>query len=452
MSSLSVYARRAYVANRWLENVRIEVSRGLVRAVTFDQSPVSSDYCVDVVLPGIPNAHSHAFQRGMVGLCEQLGLNDQNNFWTWREEMYRLANSITAEGVLTIARQVYTEMLEAGYTSVAEFHYLHGEKNNEGVHQWMYDSIVQAAADTGIRLIYLPIVYHAAGFNNQPLHREQYRFKMLFEDLITHMEYVQTTDYNNVSFGIGIHSLRAVSLKTLEDVSSYFKSELCPIHLHIAEQIGEVEQCLEVHKKRPIELLLDQVSIDKRWCLVHATHTTVEELKDLSRTNAVICLCPSTEANLGDGLFSLRAWLDLGGQIAIGTDSQVTIDPFEELRWLEYGQRLTSKQRNISYTSEHQNVGWSLFDLVLRGGHQASGFQRAALQVGAPADLLTISEDDVIVTAHNCDTLLDALVFTGGKSPIDRVMVGGKWVVKQGSHINQTVHRTDFLNHLRMLR
>ena len=343
-----------------------------------------------------------------------------------------------------VARLAFAEMMTFGYTSIAEFHYLHGYTEDGGKPDWMYQAILQAAADTGIRLTYVPILYERAGFDLSRPTEAQRRFTKTLDAFIEHYDDVRDDAPPNVSVAIGAHSLRAVEETSLARLSEIVERDRCPMHIHIAEQTGEVKQCLARHNARPVEWLLNEVPVNEHWCLVHATHVTETELDQMSQAGSVICLCPSTEANLGDGLFPLRAWLERGGRIAIGSDSHVTNNPFEELRWLEYGQRLSSRSRNIAAMHDGHS-GRSLFDRVLKGGGLACGHGDTRLQPGAKADILTLDATSPMLAGHRNDSILDALVFTGAELPIDRVMVGGQWHVINGQHVSQQTIEREFL-------
>ena len=440
----TVYAKKAFLHTGWAEDVRLTIAGGLIESIDVNARIEPGDFPADVVVPGIANAHSHVFQRALVGHCEQRGSADKDNFWSWRVQMYRLANSIGADELAVVARQAFAEMINFGYTSVAEFHYLHGDVDNGGKPQSMYRAILQAAADTGIRLTYVPILYERAGFDKNEPAAEQRRFAMTIDQFVDHYECVRDHAASNVTVAIGAHSLRAVNEISLRTLSDLVERDRCPMHIHIAEQTAEVDQCLARHSARPVEWLLGEVPLNENWCLVHATHVSDNELETLSRSRAVVCLCPSTEANLGDGLFPLRAWLERGGRIAIGSDSHVTNNPFEELRWLEYGQRLSTRLRNVA-AIHGEHTGRNLFEHVLTGGGLACGHGDGTLRPGANADLLTLDAGSPMLAGHASETILDALIFSGGDLPIDRVMVGGEWQVIDGQHVAKKQVEKDFL-------
>lgn len=446
----AIVARKAFLHSGWANNVRLRIADGLIESIEAGCRADPDDYLAGVVIPGIANAHSHAFQRALTGHAEQRETAATDTFWSWREQMYRLAGTIDADGLAAIARQAYSEMLSVGYTSVAEFHYLHGEPAHREKGSAMFQAIARAAADTGIRLTYVPILYERAGFDRPDPAVEQFRFAMTPEEFIDHYEFARETADCNTVVGIGAHSLRAVTRSSLRCLADLVVRDECPMHIHVAEQPAEVERCLARYDARPVEWLLKEFSPDDHWCLVHATHVTEEELESLRRSGAVVCLCPSTEANLGDGLFPLRSWLERGGRVAIGSDSQITINPFEELRWLEYGQRLASRSRNVAAV-HHSHTGRSLFEQVLEGGGMACGHGAGQLRVGSHADLVTLDDESPMLAGHHSETILDALVFSGAGLPIVNVMVGGEWRVLDGVHAKSPQTNSEFLEAVRGL-
>jgi formimidoylglutamate deiminase len=365
--------------------------------------------------------------------------------------MYALAGRVDAAALKSIATQLYTEMVATGYTAVAEFHYLHSEPGESGPSERMFDALAAAAEDSGIRLTYVPVLYERAGFTMPAPTDEQRHFAMTPEAFVEHYRAVGEKQHDLLSTGIGVHSLRAVSPSSLATVAEAAARDGAPMHIHIAEQRKEVEDCLDALGARPVEWLLDNADVDSRWCLVHATHIDDDELEALAKTGAVVCLCPSTEANLGDGLFPLQAFLERDGRIAIGSDSHVSINPFEELRWLEYGQRLVTRQRNVA-AIRHAETGRSLFESALAGGARACGTGNAGIAEGAHADLVVLDDDSPMLVGHSTRSLLDALVFSGFSLPIDRVMVGGNWQVVDGRHRNGNAARDAYADIARSLK
>lgn len=390
------------------------------------------------VLPGMPNLHSHAFQRAMAGRAERYGRPD-DSFWTWREEMYRHAGRVSPEQLHVIARWLYAELVESGYTRVAEFHYLHhgpGGRPYAPVTA-MADALVAAAKEVGIGLTLLPVLYQRGGFRDEPLAERQRRFAFATEDFL---RFVGELDrHTGIRVGCAIHSLRAVgdesSRRLLGD--PLIADSTRPIHIHIAEQQAEVEACLAVHGRRPIERLFDLITVDSRWCLVHATHLSEPELARVAASGAVVGLCPTTEANLGDGLFPLRAFRQAGGTWGIGSDSHVGTDPREELRWLEYQARLASLGRTVLADGRRPEVAANLWGEAVAGGARALGAGAAGLQVGADADWVVLDEDDPVLAAASPESALSAWMFGSARCRLREVGVSGRVVAEAGGHLGR---------------
>jgi formimidoylglutamate deiminase len=432
----TVFAKKALLSSGWATDVRLAVSDGQISRIETDTSKASGDTAIGYIIPGLCNAHSHAFQRALAGHTEQRSPAGRDNFWTWRERMYELAGRVDANTLTAIARQVYCEMLSSGYTSVAEFHYLHRDPKNPEAVDTMFAAISTAAAESGIRLTYIPVHYERAGFDDpEPLPHQQ-SFALSIDDFMAHQARAAAMQSAAVTVGIGAHSLRAVSQESLQVIATAANDSFIPMHLHIAEQRREVEQCLAAYGRRPVRWLLENFEVARNWCLVHATHLDDEEIEAMAATGAVAGLCPSTEANLGDGLFPLHDYLTHGGRIAIGSDSHVSINPFEELRWLEYGQRLATRTRNI-VSLRDSHVGSELFLRALEGGAAACGQGAAGIEVGAAADFVVLCDDDPMLAGHGDKSRLDALVFSGYPLPVERVMVNGEWCVVDAVHVQR---------------
>ncbi len=440
---IRILARRALLKGRWADNVLLVVRDGQFAEITMGRPPSAPpDLEAGIVIPGLTNAHSHAFQRALAGRTEHRSAASRDSFWTWREQMYALTGRLDAGSLAAIARQAYTEMLASGYTAVVEFHYLFRDHAGNDADA-MFGALRRAARDSGIRLVYVPVLYERAGFDRPAPEARQRRFAMDVESFLAHHERAADAASGRITVGIGAHSLRAVSEASLRQIAAHAAAAGIPMHLHIAEQRRELVDCLTVHGQRPVQWLLDRFAVDERWCLVHATHLNEDETRDLARSGAVVCLCPSTEGNLGDGLFPLETFLREGGRIGIGSDSQATINPFEELRWLEYGQRLTSESRNVA-SIERPHVGQELFERALAGGAQAGGLSEYGLASGAPADLVVLDDEDPMLVGHHATTLLDALLFSGYRVPVERVMVHGEWKVVGREHVDRAGAARDF--------
>ncbi len=390
-----------------------------------------------VLVPGMPNVHSHAFQRALAGRAEQAG-HGLDSFMTWRERMYALSHRVSPDDIEAIATLLYVEMLEAGYTSVCEFHYLHHGPDGtpHGDPAAASRALLRAAASAGIRLTLLPVLYMHAGFGAQPPEPGQAPFLHSVRDYLSLLGKLLGEQGALARIGIAFHSLRAVSPEAMAEVLAWRASAApdMPVHVHVAEQLQEVHECEAWSGLRPVEWLLERVGVDRHWCLVHATHMTEAETRRLAATGAVACLCPTTEANLGDGLFPLAAFLGAGGRIAIGSDSHVSVSPVEELRWLEYGQRLALGQRNVAASALERHTGARLYRAALAGGGQALGQDAGRIAAGQAADLVELDAGHPLLAGSDADELLDCLVFAGNRPLVKNVLVGGRHVVRDGRH------------------
>jgi formimidoylglutamate deiminase len=394
-----------------------------------------------VVVAGMPNAHSHAFQRAMAGNAE-FRRSARDSFWTWRQAMYGLANRIAPYDLQIVATQLFIEMLKAGYTSVAEFHYLHRQTSGAQYPHAnpLWQAIADAAAAAGIGLTFLPTLYQYSDFGAAPLKAEQARFALDTEAFIRSVADQVNADRRGgsriIRTGAAFHSLRAVPIDVLREATQALRSidAAMPLHIHVAEQLREVRACEAATGRRPIELLLDQALLTQHWCLVHATHASPAELKAIAASNATVCVSISTEANLGDGLFDTARFLKSGGHLCIGSDSQSTVSPAEELRWLEYQQRLRKKQRSVLATRDEQHVGTRLWQSAAANGAQAIGQPAGAIAPGRRADWLVLDAAHPSMVGAAADTALDHLLFAGGDAAIRDVMVAGRWVIKNRRH------------------
>ena len=377
-----------------------------------------SPYDGFLAIPGMPNAHSHAFQRALAGYGEVP--RGEDSFWSWREAMYRLANRVSPEEMFIIAREAFWDMLRGGFTSVAEFHYLHHMPDGRPGAQ-MGRAVIAAAREAGIRLRLLPVFYQQGGFG-KPARDEQRRFiHASVDDFCALLE-----ELHGVDLGLAPHSLRAVpveSLPALMEATAKYTGAGAPIHIHISEQRREVEECESAYRTTPIELLARYVKLDPRWNLVHATHATEGECSLMRATGATVVLCPITEAYLGDGLFAADDFVASGGRVAVGSDSNCRIDAIEELRLLEYGQRLRKQRRARLATGA--GLGVPLWDAACRGGAAALAHPSGALEPGCFADLVVVQREAAALRGHDVDTLMDALIIGGSRADIGDVYVGG---------------------------
>ena len=434
------FAERALLPTGWANDVRLEVGAdGLLTHVTANASADGAERLRGPVLAGMPNLHSHAFQRAMAGLAEVAG-NPNDSFWTWRDLMYRMVGKINPTQLHIIARQLYIEMLKAGYTSVAEFHYVHHDADGQPYadRTELSRQISQAAASSGIGLTLLPVLYSHAGFGGQAPNEGQRRFINSTEDYLALQARLKPilAAQPAQQLGLCFHSLRAVTPQQITDVLAASDSA-CPVHIHIAEQQKEVDDCLAWSGKRPLQWLYDNVEVDERWCLVHATHADPDEVTRMAQSRAIAGLCLSTEANLGDGIFPAVDFLAQGGRMGIGSDSHVSLSIVEELRWLEYGQRLRDQRRNRLYRSDQPMVGRTLFDAALDGGAQALGQPIGRLEVGKRADWIVLDGNDPYLTTATEDGILNRWLFAGGDRQVRDVLVNGQWVVRDGRHAGE---------------
>ncbi|MGP5570887.1 formimidoylglutamate deiminase [Pseudomonas helleri] len=448
------FAERALLPTGWATHVRIEVGAdGFLTRIQANADAQGAQRLNGPVLPGMPNLHSHAFQRAMAGLAEVAG-NPNDSFWTWRDLMYRLVGKISPEQLGVIARQLYIEMLKAGYTSVAEFHYVHHDLSGQPYANpaELALRISEAARSTGIGLTLLPVLYSHSGFGGQAPNEGQRRFINSTEQYLTLQQQLKPllAQQPAQQLGLCFHSLRAVTPEQLNDVLRA-SDTACPVHIHIAEQQKEVDDCLSWSGKRPIQWLYDNVEVDARWCLVHATHATPDEVRLMAHSQAVAGLCLTTEANLGDGIFPAVDYLAQNGRMGIGSDSHVSLSVVEELRWLEYGQRLRDQRRNRLYRSDQPMVGRTLYDAAVAGGAQAMGQPVAGLAVGQRADWLVLDGNDPYLATAQEDGILNRWLFAGGDRQVRDVVVNGQWVVRDGRHADEDVSSRDFTRVLREL-
>ncbi|MGA9340771.1 MAG: formimidoylglutamate deiminase [Rhodanobacteraceae bacterium] len=441
-TSRTLFAERAWMPRGFVCNARIEVDGGYVTGVARDAARGDTEFLGRWVVPGMPNLHSHAFQRAMAGLTERRG-NPEDSFWTWREVMYAFAGRIGPDELRAIASQLYVEMLKAGYTRVCEFHYLHRQPDGTAYDDpaAMSLALIEAAQETGIGLTLLPTLYMTGGFDGRALSERQRRFGLDVDTYTKLLERLGGIDSPGLRLGIALHSLRAVPEDAMRKVLDCELARSGPIHIHVAEQIGEVQDCLAIRNARPVEWLLEHMPVDRRWCLVHATHVDAGEIQRLAASGAIVGLCPTTEANLGDGIFPLPAWLEAGGAIGVGSDSQISVSPIEELRWLEYGQRLRLCHRNIAATGTGSSVGETLWSKAIEGGSRAAGcatgvYASDAGQDASPAsaDLLVLDDASPQLAARGAGNVLDTLVFAGNVPLIKHVMVAGEWRVRDFHH------------------
>jgi len=437
----TVFAQTALLPTGWADNVLISMDDdGWITAVQPDSDmPQGAVQANGAVLPGMPNTHSHAFQRAMAGLTERVtGEND--SFWTWRDMMYRFAGRISPDDLEVIATRLYIEMLKSGYTNVAEFHYLHHQPDGKPYDDRALTSrvLIEAALAVGIGITHLPVLYAHSGFNGAAPHAEQKRFLNTVDDIsgIVATLAASYAQSGQTRIGLAHHSLRAVTPEMLTQATENLMAadKNAPIHIHIAEQQAEIDACREWSGKSPVSWLLDNAAVNKNWCLIHATHMDEVETKALAKSGAVAGLCPTTEANLGDGLFPLTDYLEAGGKISIGSDSHISVSMREELRWLEYGQRLFYRARAVTRIAGSASSGAALYNRCLDGGAQAAGRKIGKIETGCRADFIVLDGDTPDLAGKSGDNILDVLIFAANANPVRDVFCGGKQVVKDGHH------------------
>jgi formimidoylglutamate deiminase len=431
----TLHFRSALLPSGWADDVRVVVADGTITKVTTDVAPAPGEERHNLAIPGMASLHSHAFQRGMAGLAETRG-DSADTFWTWRETMYRFALEMTPEDNEVVATLLYVEMLERGFTRVGEFHYLHHDRDGTpyGDPAEMATRIVGAADAAGIGLTLLPSFYAHGSFGGGAPHPGQRRFVCSVDQFARLMTATRTAvrALPGANVGLAPHSLRAVTPDELAAIVPL--ADAGPVHIHAAEQIKEVEDCVAWSGRRPVEWLLEHAPIDPRWCLIHATHMTTTETAALAGSDAVAGLCPITEASLGDGVFPAREFLGAGGGFGIGTDSNVLVGVTDELRQLEYGQRLQHRERNVLSDGPGVSTGRVLFDAALGGGAHALAQPSVGIQAGVRADIITLDLAHPSLAGRRGDAVLDGWIFAAGADALDCVWAGGDKVVEGGRH------------------
>ena len=437
---MNLFAELALTPEGWAKNVRVTVDQlGRISAVESGVDPNRDDQYLPnrILLPALSNLHSHSFQRAMSGLTEKR-LEKRDSFWSWRELMYSFLERLTPEQIEAIAALVFMEMLECGYASVGEFHYVHHQRGGQHYGNIAETScrVINAAKKAGIGLTHLPVFYMQGGLDGKALAEGQLRFGNEREGFLELLEQAQSALLNapeDYLLGMAPHSLRAVSPESLKEIVKARASG--PVHIHIAEQLKEVDDVLENYGARPVEWLLQNVSVDSRWCLIHATHMIPEETQNVAKSGAVVGLCPITEANLGDGVFDGSGLLSSGGKYGIGSDSNVFIALTEELRLLEYSQRFVRKERNVM-TSNSGSVGRALYNEALVGGAQALGRKSGSLSPGNWADIVSLDAEALSLWGCSDDEFLDRWIFTSDDSLVCEVWSAGRQMVVHGQHIH----------------
>lgn len=419
----------------WASAVRVEIEEGVIAGVSANSPADGAERVAGIAVPGMPNLHCHAFQRGMAALAERRGpAND--SFWTWREVMYRFLDRLTPDDVEAIATFAYMEMLERGFTAVGEFHYLHHDRDGSPFADIgeMAARHTAASQATGIGLTLLPVFYAYGDFGGALPVPGQRRFLNApdrFAKLWARSEEI-VSKLPRATIGVAPHSLRAVTPETLREAVGVISHG--PVHIHAAEQMKEVEDCVAWSGQRPVEWLLANAPVDERWCIIHATHMTVDETVRLAKTGAVAGLCPLTESSLGDGIFNGPQWIEAGGAYGVGTDSNIDIDAPGELRQLEYSQRLGLRGRNLMTTREDESSGRRLYGDALAGGAKALQRPMGALAPGLSADIVVLDAEHPDLAGRSGDLVLDTFIYTAGRAAVRQVYAGGEMVVTAGRH------------------
>jgi formimidoylglutamate deiminase len=440
MSTTRLFADHALLPTGWARDVLLQWdTSGQLLAVAPGSAVADAPRAPGPVIPGMPNLHSHAFQRAFAGLTEYRA-EVEDSFWSWRNLMYRFAAQITPEALQAIATWLYVEMLEAGYTSVCEFHYVHHAQDGKPYADdaTLSLALLQAARTAGIGITLLPVLYQSSGFGNKPPRDDQRRFIRSTDNMLSLLELLApATQALGANFGLAPHSLRAVPPASLAAAVQGLTAlnPRAPIHIHIAEQTQEVEDCIAWSGQRPVQWLLDHAPVDERWCLVHATHMTPAEYAAAAATRAVAGICPTTEANLGDGIFDMPRWLQHGGRWGVGSDSHACVNAAEELMLLEYGQRLHRRQRNVLATAAQPEVATAMTLQAVQGGAQASGRPIGGLAVGQQADLVALDAQHVALCGLSAPAMLSAHVFGSHRtSAIASLWAAGVQRVAGGRH------------------
>ncbi len=430
---------------KWIEPAYVSVSKkGKIIAIEssyFGNTPVY--YIQGYALPGFQNAHSHAFQYAMAGLAERHSTTDKSDdFWSWRQAMYALALKIEPEQLEAIATMLYSEMLRHGYTHVAEFHYLHHDV--EGIPYKnlaeMGQRLVNAAKKTGINITLIPIFYQKGGFGKEPSKHQKRFISSSVEEYIQLLEAseIACASYKGARLGIGIHSLRGVEGEAIKEIANYNKEKKLPFHIHISEQLKEVEECIAFYGKRPVEWLLDNMEVDENFHLVHATHLTEDEVKRLAQTKSNVVLCPSTEGNLGDGIFPLIEFQENGGNWSIGTDSHVGINPLEELRLLDYGQRLITHKRNIFTDKNDGDSALYALEKSFYSGAKAMGRKvNSFFEVGKKFNASIYKKNSPLLSITSALNRACTILYSSDANMQLATISRGKLVSYKGEHLKE---------------
>ena len=456
---MKFYFKKLLQNDGWLENAVVETDdEGAIVSIKENAKEKFAEMIDGYAIPGFQNAHSHSFQYAMAGLAENHPISKKrSDFWSWREQMYRLALNVNPEQFEAISAMLYHELLRHGYTNVAEFHYLHHDKNGKPYANLaeMGERLISAAQKTGIKITLIPIFYQKAGFLNKLPEPNQKRFisktiddyRKLYEASANACKF-----YKDANIGIGIHSLRAVEIEAIKEVARTFPKDV-PFHIHISEQLKEVEDCVDSLKMRPVEWMLENIELSDRFNFVHATHLNENEISSLAEKNVNIVLCPTTEGNLGDGIFPLRQFQKAGGNWSIGTDSHVSLNPFEELRLLDYEQRLISHKRDtFSDKSNGNSAAYAINQATIAGRKAMNNFEPKYFAVGEPFDASVISATHPLLFTSSPENLLNTIVYALDETMQKGTIVNGKWKIKDGKCADKDEIYAGFIKTIRELK
>ncbi len=461
-NGVTIFGENVLLPDGWARNVAIAINaRGDIVSVEEDATfePEVMARLPGPAIPGMPNLHSHAHQRAMAGMSEYRasGAGAEDSFWTWRDVMHRFAEMVTPDILEAVASQLYVEMVKAGYTAVCEFHYMHhgpgGTPYDDPAEMSM--ALVRAATRAGIGITLLPVLYQTGGYGGKEPNPGQRRFISDPDLLLTIIDKVRSVHVNDpqVHVGVAPHSPRQVTkdgMKAVIDGLTAMEAH-APIHIHVAEQENDVTDSVEHTGMRPVEWTMENFDVGPRWCLVHATHLTEKETSRLAASGAVAGLCPTTEANLGDGIFPLLPYLGGGGRFGIGSDSHISVSMIEELRWLEYGQRLIKRRRNLAAAGPGESTGVRLYDDALRGGAQAAGRRLGKMGEGCRADFVVLDPTHPLLVGRSGDRVIDSMIFSGNDVPVQEVWIAGKRLVVNGRHVREQDTLDVYTNVIRSL-
>ncbi|TQV84447.1 formimidoylglutamate deiminase [Aliikangiella coralliicola] len=453
---MKLYAEMVLIGNQWQQNKTLSIGeQGTILSID-DGLLSGAEKVSGALVPGMVNCHSHAFQRAFAGFSEYRA-SQLDSFWSWRDIMYRFVAKMTPEDAHKVAKYLYLEMLKAGYTCVAEFHYLHHQVGGKFYDDpaEMSHQVINAAKETGLAITHLPVLYTYAGFGKQAPSEAQMRFIHQLDEYCQLLTEINSAYQQESTIGLGIapHSLRAVSEEQLSEIVPFIRNinPGAPVHIHIAEQLQEVEDSLAFYGKRPVEWLLDNHSVDKNWCLIHATHLTDQEVANLSKSGAVAGICPTTEANLGDGIFPTKSFLEQGGKFAIGSDSHIAVNVADEIRTLEYGQRLTTHQRAVLTSQSCASVGQNLYCHAAKQGALTVNQNVGEIKVGNRADIVVLDRNHPSLYLKQDNFILDAAIFACAELPVNDVMVAGQWKIRNKNHHDEENIRLDYFEVMKKL-